>query len=120
MCHTKNFNNITINTKYKITIEKFFKKFKNLTDCLILKSGEQNSTGAAIKNVQGINSNPSSCGDIRMLSYTGYYLVNSSDSARRFGIAFCQFKLPPGLLKGIKRHEELLKFSLNWFLIMNL
>jgi len=47
------------------------------------------------------NSNPFSCYDIGMLGYTlnGYYLVNGSDTAQRFGVVFCQFRLPPGATK---------------------
>jgi len=57
------------------------------------------------KNVQRLNSNPSDCSDIGMLGYTlnGYYLVNGSDNAKRFGVLFCQFKLPPGTIKSKAR-----------------
>jgi len=47
------------------------------------------------------DSNPANCNDIEMIGYTlnGYYLVNSSDSAGRLGVSFCQFKLPPGAVR---------------------
>ena len=47
------------------------------------------------------NSNPANCDDIGLIGYTlnGYYLVNSSETAGRFGVSFCQFKLPPGAVR---------------------
>jgi len=53
------------------------------------------------KNVPRLNSNPADCNDIGMLGYTlnGYYLVNGSGNAKRFGVFFCKFKLPPGTIQ---------------------
>lgn len=62
---------------------------------------EKEVNKTAEQNVQRINSNPADCNDIGMLGYTlnGYYLVNSSVTAGKFGVHFCQFKLPPGAFK---------------------
>jgi len=70
---------------------------------LFFNSGKQNETDGEQKNVQRVYGNPFSCRDVGMLGYTlnGYYLVNGSGIAQRFGVAFCQFKLPPGTTKGI-------------------
>jgi len=45
-----------------------------------------------------LKSNPANCNEISELGYTlnGYYLVNDSATVARFGVFFCQFKLPPG------------------------
>ena len=50
------------------------------------------------QTVQQINSNPTNCNDIGKLGYTlnGFYIVNGNDNTERFGVVFCQFKLPPG------------------------
>ena len=67
------------------------------------------------KNVQRLYSNPANCNDIAMLRNTlnGYYLVNSSGSVGRFGVAFCQFKLPPGANGSILRPKDGIKMVLN-------
>lgn len=59
---------------------------------------EKEEKKKAEQKVQRLYTNPSNCNDIGMLGYTlnGYYLVNNSVSAGRFGVFFCQFKLPPG------------------------
>jgi len=61
-------------------------------------SDEKGEKRTAEQNVQHLYNNPSNCNDIGMLGHTlnGYYLVNSTESAGRFGVSFCQFKLPPG------------------------
>jgi len=59
---------------------------------------EKGENKTAEQNVQRLYNNPANCNDIGMIGHTlnGYYLVNSSESAGRFGVSFCQFKLPPG------------------------
>ena len=51
-------------------------------------SDEKGEKRTAEQNVQHLYNNPSNCNDIGMLGHTlnGYYLVNSTESAGRFGV----------------------------------
>ncbi len=59
-------------------------------------SGGKKKNKTDEETVQRFNGNPNNCKDMLKLDYTlnGFYIVNLSHTSERFGVVFCQFKLP--------------------------
>ena len=74
--------------------EKYFSKY-DINDFFCFSDGKTKNKSEE-QTAKQINSNPANCNDIGILGYTlnGFYIVNGKNSAGRFGVVFCQFKLP--------------------------